>query len=208
MKSKLSFAVMLITAAGLALAEVPPDIAKALVAVGRGVCVAETAQLYRPLHPNPPYPGLGVAIARDLSFGPDPKNVVDVFSPEEGGGSRPVLIYVAGGAGNKRQGGANGEVFYDNIMLWAVKNGMVGVNMQRRPGQAWDDPAKDIAKVIQWVEQNISHYKGQGVFSFGRNPPGMFRLEPMWGTLSFTVPRELGSKAWPSCPALDSIFFR
>ena len=139
-------------------AEVPPEIAKQLIEIGRGVCVPETAQIYRPLHPNPPYKG--VSIARDISFGPDPKNVLDVFAPEKGRGSRPVLIYVSGGAGNKQQGGPNGDVFYDNVMLWAVKNGMVGVNMQRRPGEAWDDPAKDIAKVVQWVEQNIAQHKG------------------------------------------------
>ena len=40
---------------------------------------------------------------------------------EKGGGSRPVLIYVSGGAGNKLQGGPNGDVFYDNVMLWAVE---------------------------------------------------------------------------------------
>ena len=45
-------------------------------------------------------------------------------------------------------------------MLWAVKNGMTGVNMQRRPGTAWDDPAKDVALVVQWVHNNISRYKG------------------------------------------------
>ncbi len=48
----------------------------------------------------------------------------------------------------------------DNIMLWAVKNGMTGVNMQRRPGTAWDDPAKDVALVVQWVHANIAKYKG------------------------------------------------
>ena len=143
---------------GLAMAQVPPEIAKQLVAIGRGVCVPETAQIYRPLHANPPY--AGVNIMRDVSFGADPKNVLDVFSPEKGGGSRPVLIYVSGGAGNKIQGGPNGDVFYDNIMLWAVKNGMVGVNMQRRAGEAWDDPAKDVSLVVQWVEQNISKHKG------------------------------------------------
>ncbi len=147
-----------IAAAQIALAQVPPDIAKQLVAIGRGVCVPETAQLYRPLHPNPPYKG--VSISRDISFGPDPKNVLDVFSAEKGGGSRPVLIYVSGGAGNKLQGGPNGDVFYDNVMLWATKNGMVGVNMQRRPGQAWDDPAKDVSLVVQWVNQNIAMHKG------------------------------------------------
>jgi len=142
----------------VAMAEVPPEIAKQLVAIGRGVCVPETAQVYRPLHPNPPYKD--VLIARDISFGPDPKNVVDIFAPAKGGGGRPVLLYVSGGAGNKQQGGPNGDVFYDNVMLWAVKNGMVGVNMQRRPGETWDDPAKDIALVVFWVNQTISKYKG------------------------------------------------
>jgi Carboxylesterase family len=150
--------------AGTVQAAVPPEIAKQLVEIGRGVCVPETAQIYRPLHPNPPYSD--VSIARDISFGPDPKNVLDVFSPEKGSGARPVLIYVSGGAGNKQQGGPNGDVFYDNIMLWAVKNGMVGVNMQRRPGETWDDPAKDVAKVVQWVHQNIAKYKGNAARVF------------------------------------------
>jgi hypothetical protein len=173
-------------AAGIALAEVPPDIAKELVNIGRGVCVPETAQVYRPLHPNPPY--TGVTIARDLSFGPDPKNVLDVFSAEKGGGSRPVLIYVSGGAGNKLQGGPNGDVFYDNIMLWATKNGMVGVNMQRRPGSAWDDPAKDISLIVQWVGTNIVKYKGNPARVFlwaqsaGNVPTGTYVGHPeFWG---------------------------
>jgi len=147
----------IIAIAGFAHAQVPPEIAKQLVAIGRGVCVEQTAKLYRPLHPNPPYKG--VTILRDVSFGPDPKNVLDVFSPEKGGGSRTVLIYISGGAGNKQQGGPNGDVFYDNIMLWAVKNGMVGVNMQRRAAQGLD-AGKDVGLVVQWVSQNISQHKG------------------------------------------------
>jgi len=147
-----------IAAVGIAQAEVPPGIAKELVTIGRGVCVPETAYLYRPLQPNPPY--TGVTIVRDISFGPDPKDVLDVAAPEKGGGKRPVLIYVSGGAGNKLQGGPNGDVFYDNVMLWAVKNGMVGVNMQRHPGQAWDYPAKAVGMIVQWVNQNIAGHKG------------------------------------------------
>ncbi len=150
----------LIALSGVMEAQVPPEIAKQLVAIGRGVCVAQTAQIYRPLHPNPPY--AGVTISRDVSFGPDAMNVLDVFAPEKGRGGRPVLIYVSGGAGNKIQGGPNGDVFYDNIMLWAVKSGMVGVNMQRRQAQglAWDAQAKDVALVVQWVEKNIAQHKG------------------------------------------------
>jgi Carboxylesterase family len=145
-------------AGGMAQAQVPPDIAKELITIGRGVCVPETAQLYRPLQPNPPY--AGVTFTRDVSFGPDPKDVLDVAEPEKGGGKRPVLIYVSGGAGNKQQGGPNGDVFYDNVMVWAVKNGMVGVNMQRHPGKEWDDPAKAVGMIVQWVNQNIASHKG------------------------------------------------
>jgi hypothetical protein len=145
-------------AVGLAQAQVPPDIAKELITIGRGVCVPETAQLYRPLQPNPPY--AGVTFTRDISFGPDTKDVLDVAEPEKGGGKRPVLIYVSGGAGNKLQGGPNGDVFYDNVMVWAVKNGMVGVNMQRHPGKEWDDPAKAVGMIVQWVNQNIASHKG------------------------------------------------
>jgi triacylglycerol lipase len=149
---------LLIGTATAAHAQVPPQIAKELVAIGRGVCTVETARLYQPLQPKPPYHG--IAIARDISTGSDPKNVVDVFTPEQGDGSRPVLIYVPGGPGNRHLDVPNNDVFYDNIPVWAVKNGMVGVLMQRRPGNAWDDPAKDIAKVVQWVNQNVARYKG------------------------------------------------
>jgi len=142
----------------LSLAAVPPDIATQLKDMGRVVNPAGTAKLYRPLQPKAPYPG--VKIEREIKYGIDPRMVLDVFAPEKGGGSRPVLIYVAGGAGNKIEPVPNGDAFYDNIMLWAVKNGMTGVNMQRHPGEAWDDPAKAVAMVVRWVGQNISRYKG------------------------------------------------
>jgi hypothetical protein len=87
---------------------------------------------------------------------------MDVFAPESGGGNRPVLIYVSGGAGDKKVNGPDGDAFYDNIMLWAVKNGMTGVNMQRRGGGglAWDETAKDVGLVVDWVRTNIKMYKG------------------------------------------------
>lgn len=154
----LPVAAALISAAGFAMAQVPPDIAKELVTIGRGVCVPETAFLYAPLQPKPPY--ANVKFTRDISFGPDAKDVLDVAEPEKGGGSRTVLLYISGGAGNKQQGGPNGEAFYDNVMVWAVKNGMVGVNVQRHPGKEWDDPAKATGLAVAWVDQNIAMHKG------------------------------------------------
>jgi triacylglycerol lipase len=83
-------------------------------------------------------------------------------APDAGGPARPVLIYVAGGQGDKVEQFSNGDAFYDNIMLWAVKNGMVGVNVMRQsgPGTAWDANAKDVAAAVAWVKANIARYGG------------------------------------------------
>ncbi len=168
--------------AGAAFAQVPPDVAKQLVNIGRGVCVPQTAQVYRPMHPNPPY--TGITIARDQKFGPNAQDVADVFSAEKGGGNRTVLIYVPGGAGNKLQGGPNGDVFYDNVMVWATKNDMVGVLMQRHAGANWDDPGKDVGLLVKWVGENIKKFKGNPnrVFiwsqSAGNQPVAIYMAHP------------------------------
>jgi len=143
-------------------AQVPKDIAAQLRQIGTGVCVPETAKLYKPLQPTEPYPG--VTVKRDIPYAQDPRTIMDVFAPEKGGGGRPVLIYVSGGGGDKKVNGPDGAPFYDNIMLWAVKHNMTGVNMQRRGGfgggGAWDEPAKDVGLVVDWVRKNIKQYKG------------------------------------------------
>src|SRR5689334_16473934 len=137
----LAAAALAYTTAGVQ-AQVPADIAAGLKKIGQIVDPACTAKLYRPLMPKndyntywppeasapvstaPLYPG--VTIARDQSFGPNPKDLVDIFTPDKGGGNRPILIYVPGGAGNKiEQQVRDGNAFYDNIGRWAVKNGMV-----------------------------------------------------------------------------------
>jgi acetyl esterase/lipase len=154
-------------------AQVPPDIAAQLRQIGTGVCVPETAKLYGPLQPKEPYPG--VTVMRDIPYAQDPRTIMDVFAPEKGGGNRPVLVYVSGGGGDKR---VSGEAFYDNIMLWALKNGMTGVNMQRRGvgGLAWDEPAKDVGRVVDWIHTNITKYKG--------NPNRIF----LWADSAGNVP--------------------
>jgi triacylglycerol lipase len=91
------------------------------------------------------------------------------------------LVYVSGGGGDKKVTGPDGDPFYDNIMFWAVKNGMVGVNMQRRGGLtggglAWDEPAKDVGRVVAWIRQNITKYKG--------NPNRIF----LWADSAGNVP--------------------
>ena len=187
--------VVFVAAAGLSLAQVPPDIEAGLHKIGPIVDPACTAKLYRPLMPKndvnsgvtPLYPG--VTIARDVSFGPHPKDLVDIFTADKGGGKRTVLIYVPGGGGNKtEQQAREANAFYDNIGRWGTKNGMVVVTMQRHPGQSWDDPAKDVSAMIQWVQANIGNYKGNPdrmfiwAHSAGNGPLGTYLGRPeVWG---------------------------
>jgi triacylglycerol lipase len=124
---------------------------------------------------NPLYPG--IAIARDVAFGKAPKDVVDIFAADKGAGSRPVLIYVPGGGGEKlelQDRAAN--AFYDNIGRWATKHGMVGVNMERKFSPTWDGGARDISAMIQWLQANIARYHG--------NPDRMF----IWAHSAGNVP--------------------
>ena len=61
---------MSVTAASPARAQVPVDIAAKLRQIGTGVCVPETATLYKPLQPSEPYPG--VILKRDIPYAEDP----------------------------------------------------------------------------------------------------------------------------------------
>jgi triacylglycerol lipase len=178
---------LIVMAATTVAAQVPADLAAKLREIGTGVCVPETAKLYAPLQQHAPYKD--VTVVRDIPYASDPRTLMDVFAPEKGGGNRPVLIYVSGGGGDKKVNGPDGDAFYDNIMLWAVKNGMTGVNMQRRGGLgggglAWDEPAKDVGRVVEWVRANIKMYKGNPnrIFlwadSAGNGPVSTFAAHP------------------------------
>jgi acetyl esterase/lipase len=149
----------------------PPEIAAKLIELGRTVDPERTALLYAPLQEREPYSG--VKVTRDIQYGPAERNLLDAFVPERAGGARPVLIFVHGGGfvrGHKRM---PGSPFYDNIMLWAARNGMVGVNMTYRlaPQSPWPAGAEDVAAGVRWVTGNIAGHGGDAgrVFLMGHS---------------------------------------
>src|SRR3989454_3388130 len=89
--------------AATAEAQVPPDIEAGLRRIGQIVDPPCTAKLYRPLMPKNDYNTYwpvsapapanlmplyeGIKLAHDVSFGSNPKDVIDIFSPEKGGGN-------------------------------------------------------------------------------------------------------------------------
>jgi triacylglycerol lipase len=156
-------AVIAAMCAGTASAQQPPmpeDLAWKLLELGRVIDVPRTAALYAPMQQKEPYEG--VKTERDVKYGAAERHLLDVFTPETSSSARPVLIFIHGGgftAGNKRN---PGSPFYDNIMLWAVKSGFVGVNATYRlaPQFMWPAGAEDLASVVQWVTAKISERGG------------------------------------------------
>ena len=48
--------------------------------------------------------------------------------------------------------------FFDSLMVWAVRNGMVGINLSYRvvPQSPWPAAAEDVGMVVRWVHDQIA----------------------------------------------------
>jgi triacylglycerol lipase len=157
----------------LAWAQVPPDVAAKIAAIGRVVDPPGTAKIYAPLQTaSPP---VGLLTRRDVPYGPGPKDTLDLFTLGKGPARRPILIFVHGGGftGGDKSRNPDGEPspFYDNIMYWAVGHGLVGVNINYEwaPKAKYPEVQRDIAEVVAWARKNAA--------SFGGDPNRIF----LWG---------------------------
>jgi len=155
-----AFAALGALAASQASAQVPPELIDKIAAIGRVSDPAKTAPLYAPMHAKEPY--AGVKVTRDVKYGPHERNTLDLFVPEGAGAGRPIFVFVHGGGfvrGSKR---APDSPFYDNIMLWANRNGMIGVNIEYRlaPQSPWPAGQEDIGIAVRWAADNAAAHGG------------------------------------------------
>jgi acetyl esterase/lipase len=164
-------ALLISTYSTIALAQMPSDIAEKIAAMGRVIELDNTGKIYAPLHEKEPYPG--IKVVRDVRYGTHPRQVVDIFTPESSAAARPVLMFAHGGgyvAGNKR---SPGSAFYDNIMVFAARHGMVGINVEYRlaPEFPWPAGVEDTGAAVRFVNDNIASYGGDSnrVFLMGHS---------------------------------------
>jgi acetyl esterase len=101
----------------------------------------------------------GVVITRNQAYGPDPRQVLDVYQPIARSGA-PLVIFVSGGAyvaGNKDVG-----EHYANVATWFARQGMLGINANYRlaPAAKWPAGAEDVRGMVIWAKTNALRYGG------------------------------------------------
>ncbi|MGD9923428.1 MAG: alpha/beta hydrolase [Pseudorhodoplanes sp.] len=138
----------------------PSDISQQIAAIGRVIDPVKTAAVFAPLHDTEPF--AGIQVTRDIPYGPAERNLLDVFVADGASGLRPVLIFVHGGGFTGGNKSTPGSPFYDNVPLWAARNGLVGVNMTYRlaPQHPWPAGPEDVGAALHWVADNISKHGG------------------------------------------------
>jgi triacylglycerol lipase len=149
-----------------------PETRAKLQALGRELSPAmlqgTAALLARLAPPRDPQ----VEVTRDLQYGPDPRNRLDVF--RTGTPARaPVLVYVHGGGFVMGDKNTAGSPFYDNVGQWAAQQGFIGVTMTYRlaPQHRWPCGPEDMAHAVQWLRGHVAGYGGdaESIFLVGQS---------------------------------------
>ncbi|HEY4215296.1 MAG TPA: nuclear transport factor 2 family protein [Steroidobacteraceae bacterium] len=162
----------------------PANVAAALREIGPKIDGVKTAEIYAALQPKgEPYGG--VTVTRDLHYGPHERHVLDVFAPEArpaagggggpgaggapagGGGTpvaagRPVIVFVHGGGFNRGAKHTPNSIFFDNIGVWAVDHGLIGVTINYRlaPEYPWPSGIEDLTMLVAWLKAHVAEYGG------------------------------------------------
>lgn len=142
----------------------PLEVGQKIEALGRALnpdVIAATAALYASLQEQKPY--AGIRIHRDLKYGPDERNRLDVFVPDPlPAETRPTLVFVHGGdfvAGDKAR---SKSPFYENIGVWAARHGLIGLNVTYRlaPAHPWPAGIEDVGAAVRWAIRNVAPFGG------------------------------------------------
>jgi acetyl esterase len=128
-----------------------------------------TGALFAEIHKGSDKGNLNVA--RDVHYGPDAKQVMDVYSPQGGGVSRPAVVFIHGGGltgGDKVN--PLSDLMNANVATYFGRHGMVGINATYRlvPNITYPQGAQDMQAIVQWIRDNAVEY--------GINPNQIFFL--------------------------------
>lgn len=101
-----------------------------------------------------------VQITRSIHYGPNEKQIVDIYQPDQCRTRQcPVTMWVHGGGW--RYGNTSGDRSTEMQTAWANQGiVMVGVNYRLSPQYMHPAHIEDVASAISWVHDHISQYGG------------------------------------------------
>ncbi|MEO6367330.1 MAG: alpha/beta hydrolase [Steroidobacteraceae bacterium] len=122
--------------------------------------IAATREMLAPLALHPQ--AIGADVVRDLQYGADARQRLDIFHAPGNLSPRPVVVFVHGGGFALGDKGDADAPFYNNFGAWAVRAGFVGVTMTYRhaPAHVWPSGAVDVAAAVDWLARNVAPYHG------------------------------------------------
>ena len=94
----------------------------------------------------------------DLAYGPDPKQVLDLYLPEDEVSNAPVFLFLHGGGfreGDKAHYGSVAEPFVQAGVITAVASYRLTGS-----GAHYPDQPDDVKSAIKWIFKNIRQYGG------------------------------------------------
>ena len=124
--------------------------------------LAQTIALYEPYVEAAPSTQ---AVEHDLAFGSHSRNVLDFYPCER---PSPILLYVHGG-GFVGGGKHINAKFYSNLGKYFADRGFATALMNYRlaPEFAWPQAAVDIAKAVDWLQENRA--QNQRIYIIGQS---------------------------------------
>jgi acetyl esterase len=153
---------------------IPEEIAAELKEMGKVFnedVVKRTKEIYMPILNA--IDRSGIDITRDVAYGPDERNLMDVHAAEGGVSDAPTVIFFHGGGYIRGTKNIEGDVLHGNIANFFVRKGMIGINATYRlaPKARWPDGAEDVGAVVAWAKENISAYGGdpEKIFLLGQS---------------------------------------
>lgn len=97
-----------------------------------------------------------VHVQRDIHYGGDPRQRMDVFTPASGfEPQRPLLVFVHGGGFVSGDKHAEGSPFYSNVGVWALRRGYNAIAMTYRlaPEHRWPSGQEDIQLLLEYLRR-------------------------------------------------------
>jgi triacylglycerol lipase len=169
------------------------ETSEAVRKLGREIlpAVPGSQAIYAGQHEQEPY--AGVSVRRDERYGPHERHRLDVFTPMDGSGPRPIFVFVHGGGfvgGDKKQ---PGSPYLDNVALWAARHGLVGINITYRLAPEFTFPAgsQDLAAAVRWAREHAGEIGGDAgrIFVMGTSA-GAVHVAVFLANEAFAADRE------------------